>query len=92
MYRKLDYEVKAYGVDQDRYYHFFFRNQVSVALTVTWPKDSIAPGWRGDVVVLISNSFGVPLDAKKSDKLNALSLFGRYVAYRVFVWPISFLQ
>lgn len=77
VFRKLNYEVKAYGAEQDRYYHFYFRSQVSVALTITWPKDSVAPGWRGDIVVLITNSFGVPLDAKKADKVNALSLFAR---------------
>ena len=77
VFRRLDYKVKACGDEQDRYYHFYFRSQISVALTVTWPKDSIAPGWRGDVVVLVTNPFGVPLDAKKKDKVNALSLFGR---------------
>ena len=91
-YQKLNYEVKAYGTDQNWYYHFYFRDQVSVALTVTWPKDSIAPGWRGDVVVLITNSFGVPLNAKKVDKTNALSLFGRCVGYHVFNLPLSLLQ
>ena len=35
VYRNLHYDVKAYGTDQNRYYHFYFRDQVSVALTVT---------------------------------------------------------
>lgn len=78
IYRMLNYEVKAYGAKQDHYYHFYFRDQFSVALTATWPKESIAPRWWGDVVVSITNSFGIPLDAKKEDKVNVLSLFGRY--------------
>ena len=78
VYQKLNYEVKAHETNQDCHYHFFFRSQVSVSLTATWTKDSIAPGWHGDVVVLITNLFGFPLDAKKADKENALSLFGKY--------------
>ncbi len=92
VYPKLNYDVKAYGTDQDRYYHFYFKDQLSVALTVTWAKGSIAPGWRGDVVVLITNSFGVPVDAKKVDKANALSVFGRCVGCHRLSLLLNLLQ
>ena len=43
-------------------------------------------------MVLITNSFGVPVDAKKVDKVNALNLFGRCVGYHVFIFLLSLLQ